>query len=154
MSRGMPSMVALLGLLAVAGYQNRDKLGGILGASGKSPAGAGVPQYSGLDGMLGGLGGVLSGGLGGLLDHFNQAGNGAKAQSWVSDGANEPIDSSELERTLGPETIDALTRQTGLSRTELLERLSKTLPEAVNTLTPAGRLPTEAEAGQLVAPQA
>ena len=26
MSRGMPSMVALLGLLAVAGYQNRDKL--------------------------------------------------------------------------------------------------------------------------------
>ena len=26
MSRGMPSMVALLGLLAVAGYQNRDKI--------------------------------------------------------------------------------------------------------------------------------
>jgi len=26
MSRGMPSMTALLGLLAIAGYQNRDKL--------------------------------------------------------------------------------------------------------------------------------
>ena len=31
MAKGMPSMVALLGLLAVAGYQNRDKLGGLLG---------------------------------------------------------------------------------------------------------------------------
>ncbi|MCP2057668.1 hypothetical protein ACVIW3_003397 [Bradyrhizobium diazoefficiens] len=26
MSRGMPSMTALLGMLAIAGYQNRDKL--------------------------------------------------------------------------------------------------------------------------------
>ena len=30
MSRGMPSMTALLGLLALAGYQNRDKLGELL----------------------------------------------------------------------------------------------------------------------------
>ena len=42
-----------------------------------------------------------------------------------------------------------LTEKTGLSRAELLERLSKTLPEAVNHLTPKGRLPTEAEFGQL-----
>jgi hypothetical protein len=31
MSRGMPSMTALLGLLAVAGYQYRDKLAEMLG---------------------------------------------------------------------------------------------------------------------------
>ena len=31
MSRGFPSMTALLGLLAVAGYQNRDKLAEMLG---------------------------------------------------------------------------------------------------------------------------
>ena len=30
MSRGMPSMTALLGLLALAGYQNRDKLAELL----------------------------------------------------------------------------------------------------------------------------
>ena len=89
---------------------------------------------------------MLSGGLGGLLDHFNQAGNGAKAQSWINDGDNEPFEASELERTLGPDAIEALTRQTGLSREDLLERLSKTLPEAINTLTPQGRVPTEQEA--------
>ncbi|MEY9596585.1 hypothetical protein ABIF74_001277 [Bradyrhizobium japonicum] len=30
MTRGMPSMTALLGLLAIAGYQNRDKLAELL----------------------------------------------------------------------------------------------------------------------------
>ena len=35
MSRGMPSMTALLGLLALAGYQNRDKIAEMLkGATG------------------------------------------------------------------------------------------------------------------------
>ena len=31
MTRGFPSMTALLGLLAIAGYQNRDKLAEMLG---------------------------------------------------------------------------------------------------------------------------
>ena len=32
MARGLPSMTALLGLLAVAGFQNRDRLGELFGA--------------------------------------------------------------------------------------------------------------------------
>ena len=36
MNRGFPSMTALLGLLAVAGYQNRDKIAEMLGGIGKS----------------------------------------------------------------------------------------------------------------------
>ena len=39
MSRGMPSMVALLGLLAVAGYQNRDKIAEALGGLKQEPGG-------------------------------------------------------------------------------------------------------------------
>src|SRR3954467_15295773 len=35
MSRGMPSMTALLGMLALAGYQNRDKLAEQLPGTGK-----------------------------------------------------------------------------------------------------------------------
>ncbi|GLQ09456.1 hypothetical protein GCM10007913_13880 [Devosia yakushimensis] len=180
--KGMPSMLALLGLLAVAGYQNRDKLGELLGGLGNGQAGTNgngqvgtgqpgagsaqtgaAPGTGGLEGMLGGLGGmlggaagagglgsVLSGGLGDLVDRFNTSGQGSKAKSWVQDGDNEEIDAASLEQTLGADTIDALTRQTGLSRQELLERLSKTLPEAVNKLTPNGRIPTEQEASRLV----
>ena len=35
MSRGLPSMTALLGLLAIAGYQNRDKIAEMLGGGGR-----------------------------------------------------------------------------------------------------------------------
>ena len=155
-------MVALLGLLAVAGYQNRDKLGGLLNGLGGQPAeGAnGGRQSGGLGDMLNGLGGalggasagsVLSGGLGDLVDRFRQSGRGQQADSWISTGAdNAPVQASDLEDTLGEETIVELTEKTGLSRAELLERLSKTLPQAVDTMTPNGRLPTESEAGRLL----
>ena len=45
MSRGMPSMTALLGLLALAGYQNRDKLAELLkGGSGNPQPGSSTQQ--------------------------------------------------------------------------------------------------------------
>ena len=60
MSRGFPSMTALLGLLAVAGYQHRDKIAEILRGTGQStPAGAG--QSVGIGGFLGQLSQSLGG---------------------------------------------------------------------------------------------
>jgi uncharacterized protein YidB (DUF937 family) len=41
--------------------------------------------------------------------------------------------------------LATLSQQTGLSREELLARLSKNLPDAVDKYTPEGRLPTEAD---------
>jgi uncharacterized protein YidB (DUF937 family) len=158
----MPSMVALLGMLAVAGYQNRDKLGSMLGGAGGNGAGnngLGGQTQGGLGGLLGGalggaggagLGSVLSGGLGDLMDRFNRTGHANKAQSWVGTGANEPIEPNDLEQTLGADTIQELQEKTGLSRQELLERLSKTLPDAVNHFTPEGRIPSESEAGRFL----
>lgn len=155
----MPSMVALLGLLAVAGYQNRDKLGGLLGSLGNQPGNRADPnrQSGGLGEILGGLGSmlagassgsVLSGGLGDLVDRFRQTGRGDKADSWISEGTNAPVEAADLEEALGEDTIGELTQKTGLSRAELLKRLSETLPEAVNQMTPDGRLPSEAEANR------
>jgi hypothetical protein len=47
MSRGFPSVTALLGLLAVAGYQHRDKIAEFFGGIAKStPAGAGPRSIS------------------------------------------------------------------------------------------------------------
>ena len=43
MSRGMPSMVALLGMLAVAGYQNRDKIAEVIGGRKHEPDGRPEP---------------------------------------------------------------------------------------------------------------
>lgn len=44
MSRGMPSMTALLGLLALAGYQNRDKLAELLKGAGSNNAQPGASK--------------------------------------------------------------------------------------------------------------
>ena len=160
MSRGFPSMTALLGLLAVAGYQNRDKIGEWLGGLGRqsSPAAGGYPQSRGQSGGLAGVleqlggnlrgataGGILSGGLAELIDRFKQSGQGETAESWVKTGPNEPVTPSQLQQAIGPDVLDALSRQTGLSHQELLARLSRELPDAIDKYTPQGRLPTEAE---------
>jgi uncharacterized protein YidB (DUF937 family) len=152
MSRGMPSMTALLGLLAVAGYQNRDKIAEMLRGIGQGAPGA--AGQGGLGGLLGqlrsslggaGAGGILSGGLGELVDRFKQSGQAETAESWVKTGPNKPCTPAQLEQAIGPEVLDTLSRQTGLSRDELLARLCRELPDAVDKYTPQGRLPTEAE---------
>src|SRR4030095_4059949 len=105
MARGLPSMTALLGLLAIAGYQNRDKIAEMLKGAG-APAGGRSGSEGGLGGLLGGLGGtsagsLLGGGLGSLLDSFRQAGQGEAADSWVSKGPNKPIDPAQVKQAIG-----------------------------------------------------
>jgi uncharacterized protein YidB (DUF937 family) len=160
MSRGMPSMTALLGLLAVAGYQNRDKikemLGGLTQGAGGTPGGGSQGNQGGplgnLGGLLGGasMGGVLSGGLRDLVERFKQNGHGPAADSWVNKGPNQPVAPEQLQQAIGPEVLNTLSQQTGLSREELLSRLSRELPDAVDKLTPDGRLPNEDEAARLI----
>ena len=149
MSRGFPSMTALVALLAVAGYQNRDKLGELLG----SARGPGNAAQGGLGGILGQLGGGLgSGGLGGLLgsglselvDRFKQNGQGDVVDSWVNTGPNKNIAPSQVEQAIGSDVLDTLSQQTGFSREEILARLSRELPNAVDKYTPDGRLPAAA----------
>ncbi len=159
MSRGYPSMTALLGLLAIAGYQNRDKLAELLrgqtgdtaGLPGQGQSTGGGLGGGGLGGLLGnlggslggaGVGGLLGGGLGELLDSFRQSGHGDVADSWVSTGPNKEIAPQQLEQAIGPDVLASLTQQTGLSREEILARLSKDLPQAVDQYTPEGRIPT------------
>jgi uncharacterized protein YidB (DUF937 family) len=97
--------------------------------------------------MLGGtsIGDLLSGGLRDLVDTFKQKGQGEAAESWVSRGANKPIAPPQLEQAIGPDVLETLSQQTGLSREELLSRLSKNLPDAVDKYTPEGRIPTPAD---------
>jgi uncharacterized protein YidB (DUF937 family) len=46
--------------------------------------------------------------------------------------------------------LNTLTQQTGLSREELLSRLTRELPAAVDKFTPDGRLPTDDEVARLI----
>jgi uncharacterized protein YidB (DUF937 family) len=143
-------MTALLGLLAIAGYQNRDKIAEMLRGSGQNKPG--VEGQGGIGGVLAQLGlggasagGILGGGLDELMERFKQIGQSETAQSWVNTGPNKPCTADQLERAIGPEVLDTLSKHTGLSRDELVTRLCRELPDAVDRYTPQGRLPTEAE---------
>lgn len=166
------ALKALLGVLAVAGYQNRDKIGellkglrdpGQLGPDGQPRGGGlgdllgglagGTQAGSGGPGTLGGLfsgaaaGGGLGGTLGELLRQFEQKGHGETASSWVGPGENKPVDDRELSEVLGPEVLNDLSLRTGLSPEEIVSRLSRELPTAVDDLTPGGQLPYDGDDG-------
>ena len=110
MANGYPSMLALLGLVAIAGYQNRDKIAGMidkLGSNTNRPPGSPRGGQRGLEGLLGGLRGAFGGGegagadgflrdgLGELVDRFQRSGRGDVAQSWVKSGPNQDIAPNE-----------------------------------------------------------
>lgn len=152
-SRGFPSMTALLGLLAIAGYQNRDKIAEILKNLNQGGAAAGNNPASGqsggeqgglgnLGGLLGGLsaGTLLNGGLKELLEQFTQSGQKDTADSWIGTGPNKDVAPNDLKKTLSPEVLQQLSQVTGLSQDELLARLSRELPNAVDKYTPEGRI--------------
>jgi uncharacterized protein YidB (DUF937 family) len=158
-SGGMsPITMAIMALLA---YKAVKHLGGSQpSASPAAPApvpagqsgsdlggGLGDLLKGGLGGLLAGgaAGSVISGGLGDLLKQFQQNGQGDTANSWVSSGPNKQISPNDLASALGADQISTLTSHTGLSREELLSGLSQHLPDAINHLTPEGRLPTESE---------
>jgi uncharacterized protein YidB (DUF937 family) len=167
-SGGMsPIAMAILGLLAFKAVKSLT--GGQPSTQparpGAMPAGgttnAGLPgSDSGLGdllkGKLGGLlaggtaGSVLSGGLNDLLKQFQQSGHSDTAGSWVGTGPNKAISPNDLASALGADKISALVRRSGMSRDDLLQGLSQYLPQAVDQLTPEGRLPTEQEAARLL----
>ena len=106
---------------------------------------AGWEAFSGVEETLAGQTAGLNGGLGGLIDMFTQVGQGETAKSWISSGPNRSIAPQDVEKAFGGQTIDNLSQQTGLQRNDLLAQLSAILPEAVDRLTPKGRMPEEHE---------
>jgi uncharacterized protein YidB (DUF937 family) len=57
-----------------------------------------------------------------------------------------PRPARSLEKAAGADTLDALARETGMPRDEVLRRLTAELPQDVDKLTPRGRIPAADEA--------
>lgn len=105
-----------------------------------------------LDGMLGGVvgagmvsvvNGVIEkhGGVQGIVNEFERNGLGPTVQSWIGTGPNQPVSATDVHRVLGPELLQQLAAKTGLSVQDLTEKLSQVLPQAVDHLTPDGKIP-------------
>jgi len=103
------------------------------------------------DGVLGGIvgAGMVSvvnsilekhGGLQGVVSEFERGGLGATVQSWVGTGPNKPVSPDDVHRVLGPDLLQQLSAKSGLSVQELSEKLSHVLPQAVDRMTPGGKI--------------
>jgi uncharacterized protein YidB (DUF937 family) len=131
---GKPLMLALLALLA----------SGVLFAKRDAGPSAGPDAQPSSDQGAGGL----LGGLGGLIDKFQQGGLGNAINSWIGHGQNHPVSPGQLGSALGPDVIKTLAQRSGMSEEEITKQLSQILPGVVDKLTPQGRLPSTAELSQ------
>ncbi len=86
---------------------------------------------------------AMGGGLNGLLASFAQAGLAHIAQSWVSNGPNQPVSPDQLQSALGQNQVQSMANQAGMAPQDFLAQLSQHLPNVVNGLTPNGRVPDE-----------
>ena len=130
-----------MGLLesALAGMLNRGGNG--------SPVESILMSLLANQGLQGGQGGNAQAGnpIAGLISRFEQAGLGSVAQSWVGNGANQPVSPEQLHGALGEEQVQALSSQTGMAPHDLLSQLAQALPGIIDRLTPNGRVPAAEE---------
>lgn len=85
--------------------------------------------------------GGQSGGLSGFVQQFASKGLGDVAQSWVSTGKNLPISPDQLQSVLGSDVVKGLASKLGMDSNALTSQLSNLLPQAVDKLTPEGKIP-------------
>lgn len=138
----------------------------VLGAAGAIMGGQQPQQQQ--QGGLGGLGSLAAllpivagmlgndsqhGGLGGLLEKFNQAGLGDVAKSWVGTGQNAPISGDQLGQVLGNDAMGDIAAKLGMGHGDAAGSLAQMLPGLIDKLTPHGQAPAGGlgNAGDLMA---
>ncbi len=88
------------------------------------------------------------GGIGGLVQAFQQGGLGEIVNSWVATGKNLPVSGDQLTSVLGNDFIGGLAKQLGVGAQEASGSLAGVLPGLIDQLTPGGQIP---QGGDLLA---
>ncbi|MFF1658436.1 YidB family protein [Streptomyces sp. NPDC058251] len=131
----------------MAGNDLGSLLGGLLGGSG-----SGASSSGGAGNVLGALLGALAKGgqgggngsdpLGGLLDMLTKSGLTEEAQSWIGTGQNKPVTGEQVAQAIPDDTLQNVAEQAGVSPEQAADHIAQVLPQAVDKLTPEGRLPS------------
>jgi uncharacterized protein YidB (DUF937 family) len=86
-----------------------------------------------------------NGGMGQVLDQFRQKGMNRQAQSWMSTGEHQPIDSQSVEQVVGQDELRQMAQRLGVPEEQVAQAFAEIMPEMVDKLTPDGQLPKEAD---------
>jgi uncharacterized protein YidB (DUF937 family) len=124
-----------------------DLLGGVLGGGGGAATGGsglgGNPMLRMLLPLVASM--LMNGGLQKILGRLQAQGNGDKADSWVSTGANEPIGGPDVREAIDPADLERIAEQLGVSKDEAAEAVAEVLPDVVDRASPDGELPADDE---------
>ena len=104
MARRMPSLVALLGLVAVAGYQNREKISEFVKGLADDPGSAAGGMINSVKKAIGSspTATSITGGLGELVDQFTKNGQGKTAESGWARAPMRPSPARKWKKPWAP----------------------------------------------------
>ncbi|MFF3732568.1 YidB family protein [Streptomyces sp. NPDC002476] len=139
----------------MAGNDLGSLLGSLLGG-GQGGAGGGAGNILGA--LLGALGTSQSdagggGALEGLIGRLAESGLLEQAQSWVGTGENQAVSGAQIARALPDETLRQVAEQTGVTTEQAADEIARSLPTAVDRLTPSGEVPAGRSIEELVREQ-
>ncbi|MFJ1545696.1 YidB family protein [Streptomyces sp. NPDC088246] len=129
----------------MAGNDLGSLLGSLLGGGGQGGASGGAGNILGA--LLGALGNGQSGtggggnALEGLIGMLTKSGLVDQAQSWVGTGENQAVSGAQIAEALPDETLQKVARETGVSTEHAADEIARSLPTAVDRLTPSGEVP-------------
>lgn len=80
------------------------------------------------------------GDLNGLVTHLQQSGLGPQVQSWLGNGANQPITADQLKAVLNNAQVQEMARHLGLPVDAALNMLAQHLPGVVDQASKNGQM--------------
>ena len=89
------------------------------------------------------------GGIGGVVQKFEQSGLGGVAQSWLGGGVNQAVSPGQVQDTLGSGAVGQVAGQLGVSPDEAAGHISQFLPMILDHLSPNGQVPAGGGLGEL-----
>jgi uncharacterized protein YidB (DUF937 family) len=110
-----------------------DTIGSLLGK--EDGTAASVPEA-----LVAALG-SHEGGLGGLIQKFQDAGLGDTVSSWVGSGQNQTMAPDALHGILGSDMVQQIAAKTGLPIEQLIPQIAQYLPQLIDHVTPNGEVP-------------
>ncbi|MFN8126182.1 MAG: YidB family protein [Candidatus Nanopelagicales bacterium] len=118
----------------MAGIQ--DILGSVLGGSGGSGSADIQKLIQPLLDMI-----QQNGGLQQVLAQLQNSPIGEQVTSWISPGANESVSADQVAQAVGPETVEKLAEESGMTPDQVSGSLTQLLPNLVDKFTPGGSVP-------------
>jgi uncharacterized protein YidB (DUF937 family) len=82
--------------------------------------------------------------LASLLQQLQSSGIADAVASWISTGPNQPVSGEQLQNALGPDKVQAVANEAGVSPEQASSGLAALLPALINHLTPDGTVPDHA----------